>query len=288
MKEIAVISGKGGTGKTTLTICMIPYFSKLLVADCDVDAPDIDIILENKLIAKETFFGVKKPIIDKEKCNLCGKCFKHCKFEAIDKKIFINYFKCESCGVCEYVCPQKAIKMQDWKTGDLFFSKIKNGFFVFAKLLAGEEASGKLVFAVRKKARELAEENKLDTILIDGAPGIACNVISSITRVKLVIIVVEVSLSGFHDFVRVYELTKKFALKVFVVINKFDLCLEVAKKIEEFCKKNNLDVALKIPFNKQLVTSVVQKIIPSLDEKNKEFFEKIKFSKFIENLKKNL
>ena len=234
MNEIAIISGKGGTGKTTLTTCMIPYFSNLVVADCDVDAPDIDIILENKLISQEVFWGVKKPVINKEKCILCGKCFKHCKFDAINENILIDYSKCESCGVCKFVCPQNAIEMQDWKTGDLFSSQIKNGFFVFAKLLVGEEASGKLVFAVRKKAQELAQKNNLDTILIDGSPGIACNVISSIAGVKLLLIVVEVSMSGFHDFIRVYNLSKKFSLKVMVVINKFDLCLEIAKKNRRF------------------------------------------------------
>ena len=282
INEIVVISGKGGTGKTTLTASLIPYLDDLIIADCDVDAPDLNILLDPKIKSTHKFVGLKKAIIDKTKCIKCGLCERHCKFNAISKDIVLSQSKCEGCGVCEFVCPVDAISMKDAVVGDLYQSDTTFGEFVHARLVPGEETSGKLVAAVRKKAKELAILNNKKNIVVDGSPGIACNVISSITGASQVIIVTESTFSGLHDLKRIYELTKKFNLKVHVVINKFDLSPHHSDIIEKYCLENNITVGLKIPFTKKVVKSIVTKTIPSLGEK--EFFEEIGFFKFIKGL----
>jgi len=282
INEIVVISGKGGTGKTTLTASLIPYLEDLVIADCDVDAPDLNILLEPTIKSVHKFIGLKKASINKEKCIQCGLCNRHCKFSAISEEIILNTTKCEGCGVCEFVCPIDAISMEDAVVGDLYESSTAFGDFIHAKLVPGEETSGKLVAKVRKRARELAVLNNKKNIVVDGSPGIACNVISSITGASQVIIVTEPTFSGIHDLKRIHELTKKFNLKTQVVINKFDLSPSHAEIIEKYCLENDILIGLKIPFTKQIVESIVNKTIPSVGEK--EFFEKIGFFKFLDNL----
>jgi MinD superfamily P-loop ATPase len=283
INEIVVISGKGGTGKTTLTASLIPYFEDTIIADCDVDAPDLNILFESIEKSQKNFIGLQKAFLDKSKCIMCKKCYELCKFNAISSKIEISSGKCEGCGLCEYVCPASAITMEDTVIGKLSVSDTSFGNMVHAKLIPGEDASGKLVAEVRKTAKKIAEENANKTILIDGSPGIACNVISSITGAKKVIIVTEATSSGIHDLKRVYELTKKFRLKIYVVINKYDLSLSHSKKIEKYCEEMGIDMALKIPFQKKVVEAITQKKIPSVAER--DFFEKLGFFEFIEKLK---
>jgi len=284
INEIVVISGKGGTGKTTLTASLIPYLNDLIIADCDVDAPDLNILLDPKIRSTHKFVGLKKATIDKDRCIKCGLCAKHCKFSAISKDIILTSSKCEGCGVCEFVCPVDAISMVDAVVGELYESGTNFGDFVHARLIPGEETSGKLVAEVRKKAKALALLNNKKNIIVDGSPGIACNVISSLTGASQVIIVTESTFSGLHDLKRIHELTKKFNLKVQVVINKFDLSTHHSEMIEKYCSENNIVVGLKIPFTKKVVQSIVTKTIPSLGEK--EFFEEIGFFNFINNLTK--
>jgi MinD superfamily P-loop ATPase len=247
-----------------------------------VDAPDLNILLDPKIRSTHRFVGLKKAIIDERKCIKCGLCEKQCKFSAISKDIILTQSKCEGCGVCEFVCPVDAISMEDAVVGELYESDTAFGNFVHAKLIPGEETSGKLVAEVRKKAKALAVLNNKKYIVVDGSPGIACNVISSITGASQVIIVTESTFSGLHDLKRIYELTKKFNLKVQVVINKFDLSSHHSEMIEEYCLKNNITVGLKIPFTEKIVKSVVNKTIPSIAEK--DFFSEINFFKFIESL----
>lgn len=282
INEIIVISGKGGTGKTTLTASLIPYLEDLVIADCDVDAPDLNILLDPKIRSIQKFVGLKKAIIDEKKCIKCGLCKRHCKFFAISKNIILSQSKCEGCGVCEFICPVDAISMEDAVVGELYESNTTFGDFVHARLIPGEETSGKLVAQVRKKAKVLGLLNKKKYIIVDGSPGIACNVISSITGANQVIIVTESTFSGLHDLKRIYELTKKFNLKVQVVINKFDLSLNHSEMIEKYCIKNNIVVGLKIPFNRRIVSSIVDKTIPSMRER--EFFKEIGFLKFVDSL----
>lgn len=278
-KEILVISGKGGTGKTTVTASLIPYFESVVIGDCDVDAPNLKILFNPIELSKESFLGMKKAVMDKEKCIRCNKCYEFCKFEAID-----NLQKCEGCGVCEYICPVGAIQLKESRAGDIFISQTEYGKMVHACLDPGEENSGKLVAEVRKKAKKIAQEEQKKFIILDGAPGVACNVISSLTGVKKVIIVTEPTASGLHDLDRVLELVKKFRIVPYFIINKYDLSIEGSQKIEEYLKKLGYLVSVKIPFDKKIFKAIVNKKIPSIEER--EFFEKIGFNKFVEELLK--
>ncbi len=283
INEIVVISGKGGTGKTTLTASLVPYFQDVVISDCDVDAPDLNILFDTSLKSENDFIGLQKAVIDSDKCSQCGKCYNICKFDAISASSGINSSKCEGCGLCEYICPTGAISMQDTVIGKVFVSETSHGEMVHARLIPGEEASGKLVAHVRKISRDIAISQGKKNIIVDGSPGIACNVISSITGAKKVIIVTEPTLSGLHDLKRVYELTKKFNLKIYVVINKYDISLINSEKIEKYCGENGIEVSLKIPFQKKIIEAITKKIIPSIAERN--LFEKVGFFRFIEKLK---
>ena len=278
IKEIVVISGKGGTGKTTITSSLIPYFQDIVIGDCDVDAPNLQILFNPQNSKKESFYGMKKAKLDRELCIDCGKCYEVCRFDAIE-----NPKKCESCSICEYVCPVGAIKMVDNEAGEIYVSETKYGKMVHACLFPGEENSGKLVAEVRKKAKKIAQDENKKYILLDGAPGVACNVISSLTGVKKAVIVTEPTLSGLHDLERVLELIERFRIKPYFVINKYDLSLEMANKIEEFLKDKGFEVSVKVPFDKRVVNAIGRKEIPSVAEK--ELFQKLGFEKLAESLK---
>lgn len=278
IKEIVVISGKGGTGKTTITSSLIPYFQDIVIGDCDVDAPNLQILFNPQNSKKESFYGMKKAKLDKELCIECGRCYEVCRFDAVE-----NPKKCESCSICEYVCPVGAIKMVDNEAGEIYVSETKYGKMVHACLFPGEENSGKLVAEVRKKAKKIAQEENKKYILLDGAPGVACNVISSLTGVKKAVIVTEPTLSGLHDLERVLELIERFIIKPYFVINKYDLSLEMANKIEEFLKDKGFEVSVKVPFDKRVVNAIGRKEIPSVAEK--ELFQKLGFEKLAESLK---
>lgn len=278
IKEIVVISGKGGTGKTTITSSLIPYFQDIVIGDCDVDAPNLQILFNPQNSEKESFYGMKKAKLDKELCIECGRCYEVCRFDAIE-----NPKKCESCSICEYVCPVGAIKMVDNEAGEIYVSETKYGKMVHACLFPGEENSGKLVAEVRKKAKKIAQEENKKYILLDGAPGVACNVISSLTGVKKAVIVTEPTLSGLHDLERVLELIERFRIRPYFVINKYDLSFEMANKIEEFLKDKGFEVSVKVPFDKRVVNAIGRKEIPSVADK--ELFQKLGFEKLAESLK---
>ena len=278
IKEIVVISGKGGTGKTTITSSLIPYFQDIVIGDCDVDAPNLQILFNPQNSKKESFYGMKKAKLDRELCIDCGKCYEVCRFDAIE-----NPKKCESCSICEYVCPVGAIKMIDNEAGEIYVSETKYGKMVHACLFPGEENSGKLVAEVRKKAKKIAQDENKKYILLDGAPGVACNVISSLTWVKKAVIVTEPTLSGLHDLERVLELIERFRIKPYFVINKYDLSFEIANKIEEFLKDKGFEISVKVPFDKRIVKAIGRKEIPSVAEY--KLFEELGFKKLAENLK---
>lgn len=278
IKEIVVISGKGGTGKTTITSSLIPYFQDIVIGDCDVDAPNLQILFNPQNSKKESFYGMKKAKLDRELCIDCGKCYEVCRFDAIE-----NPKKCESCSICEYVCPVGAIKMVDNEAGEIYVSETKYGKMVHACLFPGEENSGKLVAEVRKKAKKIAQDENKKYILLDGAPGVACNVISSLTGVKKAVIVTEPTLSGLHDLERVLELIERFRIKPYFVINKYDLSFEIANKIEKFLKDKGFEISVKVPFDKRIVKAIGRKEIPSVAEY--KLFEELGFKKLAENLK---
>lgn len=285
INEIALISGKGGTGKTTLALSIIPYFSNLVIADCDVDAPDMKILLSKEIVYKKDFIGFQRPVIDYDKCTKCGLCYQKCNFEAITSSIEVKKGLCEGCKVCTYVCPNNAISMVDYTIGSIYKRVTDFGTMIDARLIPGEESSGKLVSEVRKLSNDAALEENNNTIIIDGSPGIACNVISTISGVSKALIITEPTLSGLHDLDRVLNLSKMFSVNVSVIINKYDINLLKTQEIEDYCAKQNIKVSLKIPFSKEIVKAITSLQIPSLA--NIPFFESSEWLGFIKYITKN-
>ena len=257
MKQLTVISGKGGTGKTSITAAFASLAKNAVFADCDVDAADLHLIFKPEIKKTMGFHGLKIADIDKEKCIDCKKCFESCKFDAITKNITLIKESCEGCGVCAYVCPVKAIKMVDRDSGFAYVSDTRFGSMSHAMLKTAEEASGKLVTVVRENAKKIAEEKKKDLIIIDGPPGIGCPVIASLTGVDIVLIVTEPTLSGIHDLKRILNVAHHFSIPALVCINKFDINLDNTKRIEEYCKDNNIDVVGKLPYDTVVTDAMV-------------------------------
>jgi MinD superfamily P-loop ATPase len=249
MKQITVISGKGGTGKTSLVGGFATLAKKAVISDCDVDAPNLHLLLTPQIHETRLFFGLDMPAIDYERCTHCGRCYESCAFNAISEGIEINPFLCEGCGVCAYVCPVDAITLQKKEAGKVYISETRFGPMVHARLGIGEEASGKLVTMVRNTAKEVAETTERELILIDGSPGIGCPVIASLTGTDLAVIVTEPTLSGFHDLERVSDVTAHFGIKAVVCINKYDIHRGITATIEKFCSEHGIEVVGKIPYD---------------------------------------
>ena len=258
MKQLTVISGKGGTGKTSITAAFASLKNNAVIADCDVDAADLHLILKPEIKKTIGFHGLKIASIDENLCNHCMKCYESCKFDAINKDIKINNDFCEGCSVCAYVCPVNAIKMIDRDSGFAYISNTRFGPMSHAVLNTAEEASGKLVTLVRNNAKKIAEEQNKKLILIDGPPGIGCPVISSITGVDLVLIVTEPTLSAIHDLERIYEVAAHFNIPAVVCINKYDINLDNTKKIEEYCINNKISVVGKLPYDNDMTKAMVE------------------------------
>lgn len=256
ISEVAVISGKGGTGKTTVAAAFASIATDIVLADCDVDAPDLHILLQPSLNDESEFSGSKVAVIDRELCTECGLCAEKCRFNAA-KPPEIDHIACEGCGVCELVCPEDAVRMIDRVSGHLYDSTTRAGPMAHARLMAGEGNSGKLVTEVRKLAAILAERAGLSKVLIDGSPGVGCPVIATVTGIKLGVVVTEPTLSGIHDMERVVQLLGKFQVKPLVVINKYDLNLENTTNIEQYCKTNGIEVLGKIAFDSVMTKSMV-------------------------------
>jgi MinD superfamily P-loop ATPase len=258
--EIAIISGKGGTGKSSISAALATLSEKVVVADCDVDAANLYILFNPDVEGEEIYIGSQKAVIDYSKCINCGLCLDYCKFDAIyysDQKINISSIHCDGCKLCSRICPNKAITMIDNDKSRMYYGSFRNGKMVYGKLAPGEENSGKLVNIVRDKAKKLAKENNINTIIIDGPPGIGCPVISTITGVDYVIIVTEPTLSGLKDLQRTLELTTKFNLNTVVIINKFDLNIKITEKIENFCEKLDIKIIGKLAFDPQVVAAMI-------------------------------
>ena len=257
MKQLTVISGKGGTGKTSITAAFAVLAVNKVIADCDVDAADLHLILDPVIKKRMDFSGSKLAVMDEEKCIKCGLCEENCRFNAI-KDLKINPLKCEGCTVCEYVCPVDAIKMEDRISGEAFISDTRAGPMAHARLYTAEETSGKLVTLVRNNARIIARQEERELIIIDGPPGIGCSVISAITGVDLVLAVTEPTLSGISDLKRVLDVADHFRIKSLVVVNKYDLNPGMAGKIEEYCKTRGVEVVGRIPYDRAVTDSMVE------------------------------
>ncbi|NCB42122.1 MAG: ATPase [Clostridia bacterium] len=251
MKKLLILSGKGGTGKTTTAAAFIDFLNAKAFADCDVDAPNLHIVVGIKSKPETTdYFGLQKSNIDAEKCKNCGLCYKYCRFDAIkkvDNHFEVCEYNCEGCGVCAYVCPAQAVTMKDDVSGEIALYR-EDRVFSTAKLKMGRGNSGKLVSEVKAKLSEYAPETKLQ--IIDGSPGIGCPVIASVTGVDMVLIVSEPSLSGISDLKRIVETAKILEVKIAVCVNKYDLYQKNTELIEAFCTENNLAFAGKIPYDK--------------------------------------
>ena len=258
MKQLTVISGKGGTGKTTIAAAFASLAKNAVFADCDVDAADLYLILNPEIKDTIEFSGMKIAVKDHEECIGCGECLERCRFDAIDEKYNIINGRCEGCGVCEFVCPVDAIRLVDRKSGFAYKSKTRFGPMAHAVLNTAEEASGKLVNLVRNHARLMADKNNNDLIIIDGPPGIGCPVISAITGVDMVLIVTEPTLSGIHDMERILGVAGHFDIAAAVCINKEDINQENAKKIEEYCKIKNIPVVGKLPYDNAATSAMIE------------------------------
>lgn len=278
MKEIVVISGKGGTGKTSVTVSLAGLSpEKTVLADCDVDASDLHLILKPESVLEEDFYSSDLAVIDYNKCTDCGKCFEICRFDAIisrDKKYYIDDMNCEGCGYCSQVCPFEAISMVKQKDGVLRASDTRLGKRLFhAELGPGAENSGKLVAKVKNTAKKYARENDLDYVLVDGSPGIGCPVISSLSGADLVILVTETTLSGFHDLKRVVELVKKFRIRMVCIINKSDINKDVCEKIKNYILSENIELISEIPYTEDFPKAISSGLSPAeySSELRKEF-----------------
>ena len=259
MKEIVIISGKGGTGKTTITAAFAALAKNKVMADCDVDAADLHLILSPDIQHEEDFYSGKTAFIRENDCTECGKCVEVCQFAAISPDFVVDPVACEGCGVCVYFCPVDAIDFNDNLSGCWFISNTRFGPMVHAKLGIAQENSGKLVTLVRRQAKLLAENDHLDYIIVDGAPGIGCPVISSITGANAVLVVTEPTLSGRHDLERVVSLAAgHFQIPTFVCVNKFDLNEEMTDQIEQYCHEMKIGFVGKIPYDTVVTDAMVQ------------------------------
>lgn len=258
MKELVIISGKGGTGKTSIMAAFASLAKNLVLCDADVDAADLHLITSPALIERHDFQGGHTAIINNDKCTQCGICQDLCRWNAVSDDFEVDPIACEGCGVCVYLCPERAIDFPLNTCGEWFISVTSFGPMVHARLGIAEENSGKLVSLVRRQARQLAEEKNLDFILTDGPPGVGCPVIAAIGGASGVLIVTEPTVAGKHDMERVVQLAAHFNVTAMVCVNKFDLNLDQARAIEKFAKEKNVTVLGRIPFDPIFTKSMVK------------------------------
>jgi MinD superfamily P-loop ATPase len=257
MKELVVLSGKGGTGKTSLAGCFAALAKNKVLADCDVDAADLHLLLEPVIKQKQDFWSGQVAVIDEEKCTQCGLCPELCHFNAI-KDFRVDPISCEGCGFCYHICPAEAITLKENLSGQWFISDTKYGPLVHARLGIAQENSGKLVALVRQQAKLMAEKQGADCIISDGPPGIGCPVISSLSGASLALLVTEPTLSGIHDLERVLGVCRHFNVPALVCINKYDINQENTRQIEGYCRQQGVEVAAKIPLDNVVTEAMVQ------------------------------
>lgn len=259
--EIAIISGKGGTGKSSISAAFATIGDEVVLVDCDVDAANLYLLFNPVNEQESAFVSGHKAVIDYDLCTSCGLCMNHCRFDAISEeegRIIISEISCDGCFLCSRICPEKAITMVANDKSMLYAGSFRNGRMVYGRLAPGEENSGKLVNVVREKAKQTAGKYVLDTIILDGPPGIGCPVISTITGVDKVVVVTEPTISGLSDMKRAIEVVHKFNIPSFVIINKYDLNQAISKQTEDWCIHNNVIVAGMLPFDKQITEAMIE------------------------------
>ena len=260
MKQIVIISGKGGTGKTVLTASFAALSKNKVMADCDVDAADLHLLLHPAIKERHEFRSGKTAVINKDLCEECGECIRVCRFEAVKEDFIVDSISCEGCAVCSFICPSGAIRMEENVSGEWYISETKYGPMVHARLGIAEENSGKLVTLVRQNAQKIAETESKDYIIIDGPPGIGCPVIASLANVDLALIVTEPTLSGIHDMERIALVAQHFNVPTKVVINKYDINLQNTDDIRRICAAKDIEVLAQLPFSQKVIQSIVEGI----------------------------
>jgi MinD superfamily P-loop ATPase len=262
-KELVVLSGKGGTGKTTVAAALAHLAAQeaqLVLADADVDAANLELVVGAKPEARHEFYGGQEAIVDPDLCTACGHCAEVCRFGAIvpGETYAVDDVLCEGCAVCFYQCPDEAIRMEDALDGYWLRSQSRYGAMVHGMLRAGRENSGKLVALVKEKARGLVEETGADLLLVDGPPGIGCAVIASLSGASLALAVTEPTVAGFHDLERIVRVAQHFRVPVLVCLNKADLSPQQAAVVERFCANEGIELLARIPYDPAVTRAMVQ------------------------------
>ena len=263
MRELVILSGKGGTGKTSITAAFASLAENMVFCDADVDAADLHLILEPDFKKSSDFIGGNEAVINPDKCTQCGRCLEVCRFDAVrfdaDTNTYeVDPIECEGCGVCFDLCPEQAIDFPETICGQWYISDTRFGPMVHARLGIAQENSGKLVALVRQEARQIAKDQNLDLILTDGPPGIGCPVIASIGQATAILIIAEPTVSGIHDMKRVGELARHFNIPAMVCINKYDLNPDQTKKIEDLAKESGIAIVGKISFDQTFTEAMIQ------------------------------
>ena len=258
IREIVIVSGKGGTGKTSLAAAFAALAKNGILCDADVDAADLHLLMQPEVKERTDFMGGSKAVINPDLCTGCGTCRTLCRFDAISDRYEVDPTRCEGCGVCVDFCPEQAIDFPVQRCGEWYISATRFGPMVHARLGIAEENSGRLVSLVRKETRQLAEERGLELILTDGPPGIGCPVIAAIGGATALVIVVEPTVSGIHDMERVVDLAAHFRVPGMVIVNKFDLNVGMTEAIEQLAEKRNILVLGRVPFDPVFTRSMVQ------------------------------
>jgi len=258
MRQILFLSGKGGTGKTSLAGAFAVLTQDKILADCDVDAANLHLLLDATPIDRGSYEGSKEARIDAERCTQCGRCLSICRFHAIRDTLEVDSLLCEGCGACATACPEGAIELLPRVSGEWIVAETPVGPLVTAELLPGEEASGKLVTFVKRTAGDLAKARKIARMTVDGSPGIGCPVIASTSGVDLAILVTEPSLSGLHDLERILDVVRHFGIDAGVVINKHDLSPEISERIEVFAREHEVEMLGRIPYDPAVPAALVE------------------------------
>jgi len=258
--ELAVVSGKGGTGKSSVTAAFATAGERIVVADCDVDAANLYLLFNPEHDTEQVYIGGYTAVVDHALCTVCGICESYCRFDAItevDGKIMISETSCDGCFFCSRICPMDAITMVRSDRSRMYSGSFRNGKMVYGRLAPGEENSGKLVSLVREEAKRVATAQGMSTILLDGPPGIGCPVISTVTGVDRIIIVTEPTMSGLEDMKRVHEVARKFTGDVGIIINKYDLNEAMADRIEGWCVAQGSALLGRLPYDRRVTEAMI-------------------------------
>ncbi len=261
MNEIAILSGKGGTGKTSISAAFATLNKNIILADCDVDAANLHIIMNPVTYIEESFATGNKAMVNNDLCTLCNQCITYCRFDAIsvvDEKLKISSTACDGCKLCVNICPSDALSMFVNNKSRFYVGEFRNGTMVHARLSPGEDNSGKLVAYVKKKAREIAKEKNAEIILVDGPPGIACPVMATISGADKIVLVTEPTVSGLSDLQRIITLLKNYKGKIYLIVNKFDINETYTKTILKQAAEQNITVLGNIPYNRIFTDAMIR------------------------------